>query len=108
MVSRTGTWSVLADVPVVSIGCCLLLFIIFSVLVVNPEKLLYTVPNLSRGLLNREKITKGKSLAAHENQAKHLQVLRRSRSMSCLHKDYFDSSTRSRVLLRKMLRFRVR
>ena len=34
----------------------LLLFPSFSVLVANPEKLLYTVANSARGLLNKEKI----------------------------------------------------
>ena len=38
----------------------LLLFLTFSVLVANPKKLLYTVANPARGLLNREKITKEK------------------------------------------------
>ena len=38
----------------------LLLFPSFSVLVANPEKLLYTVANSARGLLNKEKITKEK------------------------------------------------
>ena len=38
----------------------LLLFLIFSVLVANPKKLLYTVANPARGLLNREKRTKEK------------------------------------------------
>ena len=33
----------------------LLLFLTFSALVANPKKLLYTVANLARGLLNREK-----------------------------------------------------
>ena len=33
----------------------LLLFLTFSVLVANPKKLLYTVANPARGLLNREK-----------------------------------------------------
>ena len=42
----------------------LLLFLTFSVLVVNPEKLLYTVANPARGLLNREKRTKKKSGSA--------------------------------------------
>ena len=32
-----------------------LLFLTFSVLVANPKKLLYTVANPARGLLNREK-----------------------------------------------------
>ena len=36
----------------------LLLFLTFSVLVANPKKLLYTVANPARGLLNREKRTK--------------------------------------------------
>ena len=38
----------------------LLLFLTFSVLVANLKKLLYTVANPARGLLNREKITKEK------------------------------------------------
>ena len=38
----------------------LLLFLKFSVLVPNPEKLLYTVANPDRGLLTREKIIKEK------------------------------------------------
>ena len=42
----------------------LLLFLTFSALVANPKKLLYTVANPARGLLNREK-KKKKSLAAH-------------------------------------------
>ena len=42
------------------IGCCCLLFLTFSVLVTNPEKLLYTVANPACGLLNREKRTKEK------------------------------------------------
>ena len=42
----------------------LLLFLTFSVLVTNQKKLLDTVANPSpRGLLNREKIIKEKSLA---------------------------------------------
>ena len=32
-----------------------LLFLTFSVLVANPKKLLYTVANPARGLLNRDK-----------------------------------------------------
>ena len=42
------------------LGCLLLLllFLTFSVLVVNPKKLLYTMVNPARGLLNREKRTK--------------------------------------------------
>ena len=41
---------------------CTLLFITFSVLVANPQKLLYTLANSARGLLNREKrIKKRKS-----------------------------------------------
>ena len=42
----------------------LLLFLTFSVLVASPKKLLYTMANPARGLLNREKRTK-KSLAAY-------------------------------------------
>ena len=38
----------------------LLLFLTFSILVANPKKLLYTVANLARGLLNWEKRTKEK------------------------------------------------
>ena len=40
----------------------LLLFLTFSALVANPEKLLYTVANPARSLLNREKKKKRKSL----------------------------------------------
>ena len=36
------------------------LVLTFSVLVANPKKLLYTVANPARGLLNREKIIKEK------------------------------------------------
>ena len=43
-----------------SIVVVLLLFLTFSVLVANPKKLLYTVANPARGLLNREKRTKEK------------------------------------------------
>ena len=39
----------------------LLLLLTFSVLVANPKKLLYTVANPARGLLDREKRTKEKS-----------------------------------------------
>ena len=39
----------------------LLLFLTFSALVANPKKLLYTVANPARGLLNREKKKKKKS-----------------------------------------------
>ena len=42
----------------------LLLFLTFSALVANPKKLLYTVANPARGLLNKEKKEKRKSLAA--------------------------------------------
>ena len=42
-----------------------MLFLTFSVLVANPEKLLYTEANPARGLLNREKRTEEQSLAAH-------------------------------------------
>ena len=44
--------------------CCLLLFLTFSALVANPKKLLYTVANPARGLLNREKKKKKKSGSA--------------------------------------------
>ena len=36
----------------------LLLFLAFGVLVANPKKLVYTVANPARGMLNREKRTK--------------------------------------------------
>ena len=49
-----------APVPV----CMLLLFLTFSALVANPKKLLYTVANPARGLLNREKKKKKKSGSA--------------------------------------------
>ena len=39
---------------------CLLLFLTFSVVVAYPKKLLYTVANPARGLLNREKRTREK------------------------------------------------
>ena len=39
----------------------LLLFLTFSALVANPKKLLYTVANPARGLLNREKKKKSGS-----------------------------------------------
>ena len=43
------------------VGCCLLLlFLTFSALVANPKKLLYTVANPARGLLNRERKKKEK------------------------------------------------
>ena len=45
---------------VINVSMLLLLFLTFSVLVANPKKLLYTVANPARGLLNREKRTKEK------------------------------------------------
>ena len=45
----------------------LLLFLTFSVLVANPKKLLYTVANPARGLLNREKRTKEKVMGYKRN-----------------------------------------
>ena len=79
------------------------------------KKVLYTVANPARGLLNRAKITKEKSLAAYpphpqpptllvrrknkiKNHATHLQALRRSRSVSRPYKDSFGSLTRSKGL----------
>ena len=53
-------WSQVTCTPVPHKGLLLLLFLTFSVLVANPEKLLYTVANPARGLLNREKRTKEK------------------------------------------------
>ena len=43
-------------------GMLLLLFLTFSELVANPKKLLNTVANPARGVLNREKRTKEKVL----------------------------------------------
>ena len=82
----------------------LLLFLTLSV-----KKLLYTVANPSRGLLNKEKITKEEVWQStppspptllvrrkikNKNHATHLQALRRSRSVSRTYKDIFGSSTR--------------
>ena len=95
----------------------LLLFLTFSALVANPKKLLHTVTNPARGLLNREK-KKKKSLAAPpppplparcsfgENKNKksrdastclgatQVGVTRWSRSVSHPYKDSYDSSAR--------------
>ena len=73
----------------------------------QPEKLLYTVANPARGLLNREIRTKEKvwqhipphppSCSFGENKlnhATHLQALRRSWSVSRPYKDTFGSSTK--------------
>ena len=46
----------------------LLLFLTSSALVANPEKLLYTVANPARGLLNRVKKKKRKSRAVHPSE----------------------------------------
>ena len=82
-------------------------FLTFSVLVANPKKLLYTVANPARGLLNRERRAKEKvwqrtprtphaarSEKINENHMTHLQALRRSRPVSRPYKDFFDSATR--------------
>ena len=53
---KEGGLKILCDLPPVLL--LLLLFLTFSVLVANPKKLLYTVANPARGLLNREKRTK--------------------------------------------------
>ena len=45
----------------VCVVCALLSYLLWTVLVANPEKLLYTVANPARGLLNRG----GGSLAAY-------------------------------------------
>ena len=88
----------------------------------QPEKLLYT-GDPARGLLHREKRTKEKSLAAYPptptllvrskiyikiTRCIYRRYTRRSRSVSRPHKDPFDSSARSRVLLRIIPGFRVR
>ena len=58
---RTG----LATTCITGYGCCCcLLFLTFSALVANPKKLLYTVANPARGLLNKEKKKKKKSGSA--------------------------------------------
>ena len=54
---KEGGWKILCYLLPVLL---LLLFLTFSVLVANPKKLLYTVANPARGLLNREKRTKEK------------------------------------------------
>ena len=46
------------------IGCKDISHSAYALLVANPEKLLYTVANPARSLLNREKINKRKKLAA--------------------------------------------
>ena len=46
------------DCVIMDFGQDPMLFLTFSVLVANPKKLLHTVANPTRGLLNREKITK--------------------------------------------------
>ena len=51
-------------VPTYDVRSTALLFLAFSALVANPKKLLYTVANPARGLLNREKKEKKKSLTA--------------------------------------------
>ena len=43
---------------------------LFLTLVANPKKILYTVANPARGLLNREKRTKTKSLAPPSHAAR--------------------------------------
>ena len=45
-----------------TVTLCTLLFPTFSVLVANPKKLLYTVANPARGLLNRKKRKKKKKV----------------------------------------------
>ena len=88
------------------------------------KKLLYTVANPARGLLNRDKNKNKKvwqrTLPLAARSEKKLKItrriyilrrsaLRRSRSVSRPYKDSFDSSARPGqwVLLRKILRFRV-
>ena len=64
--SRCCHWSFCGDfeAPTVCMLLLLLLFLTFSALVANPKKLLYTVANPARGLLNREKKKKKKSGSA--------------------------------------------
>ena len=49
-----------AEIIIIIIIIMLLLFLTFSELAANPKKLLYTVANPARGLLNREKRKKEK------------------------------------------------
>ena len=58
--SRNGSYYVLLIGNGDAVFFFLLLFFTFGVLVANPKKLLYTVANPARGLLNREKRTKEK------------------------------------------------
>ena len=80
-----------------------LLFLTFSALVANPKKLLYTVANPARGLLNREKEKKEKE---KKKITRRIHILSRryasrryagrwSRSVSHPFKDSYDSSARS-------------
>ena len=55
------------------LNCCLL-FLTFSVLVANPKKLLYTVANPARGLLNREKNPKNNYSPALQEDARRFEV----------------------------------
>ena len=100
-----------------------MLFLTFSVLVANPKKLLYTVANPARRLLNREKRTKEKSLAAYPPPPPTL-LVRKQNKIKITRRIYrryaglgqsrvrtrIPSARRlgQRVLLRKILRFRVR
>ena len=63
----------------------LLLFLTFSVMVANPKKLLYTVDNPARGLLNKEKRTKKKS--GSKGKASRVQRSRISSALVCLHRN---------------------
>ena len=49
---------------IITYECCCLLLLTFSVLVINPKKLLHTVVNFPRGLLNREQNKNKKSGSA--------------------------------------------
>ena len=110
----------------------LLLFHTFSVLVAKPKKLLYTVANPARGLLNREKEKEKESLAAHPPPplpprcslliGEKIKVTRRIYMSRCYAGRRYAGLGPSRVLtripsirrlgqwvlLRKVLRFRVR
>ena len=76
-----------------SILLLLLLFLTFSALVANPKKLLYTVANPARGLLNREKKKKKsgsappppRALLVRRKKKKKKKKIRKSRGAStCL------------------------
>ena len=103
----------------------LLFFLIFSVLVANPKKLLYTVANPVRGLLSREKIKENKTFGRAPppsplpcclfgekkiEMTQRISMPRRCTGLGPSHVRTRVPSTRRLgqwVSLRKLLRFRV-